>query len=107
MPHGSLPFVVLVTLFLLLNLVVPGIRALWRMPKRVANATPDLPGNIAPGTALVLALCLLNPASGLCADAPSASKAAKQGLVSTQRPQPRPTASSCVGFLRGARCNHQ
>lgn len=54
LPESPLPFMLVLTAFILFHLAIPGLRSLWRLPVKPHPAIPPLAGGAAPGAISLL-----------------------------------------------------
>jgi hypothetical protein len=73
LPNGAPAFLVVVGLFLLLEVVIPSLKQLWRLPAKPKNDFLPPPTVVPPVTTLLVGLCLFGGAmTGRSADSPAA-----------------------------------
>ena len=63
LPNGAVTFIFVITLFLIIHVILPGLKAIWHWPARTAPNLPPPEADPTPVvTALLIGLCLLGGA---------------------------------------------
>jgi hypothetical protein len=76
LPNGASEFVAVIAAFLILHVLIPSVKQLWRVPAR--PKTDFSPAGVPPAAALLVGLCLLGGATNLRAATPMPESVTQQ-----------------------------